>query len=180
MLSKALGAANGVYKNSISVRQKNSKVVVVKIDPHLDVGEVLSGFSAVRTDIANNRGVNPAVVVFAINSGPNYIEIQHAATKSVIQQIFNLGGVVVVSSGNKALTQGRQDVDSVPASWEANDFPLIVVGATNNAGAVAPFSQGETHVTVWAPGNPVQCARRYGFYNVDGTSASAGMVRSSS
>ena len=79
-------------------------------------------------------------------------------------------------SGNNATTPGRADVDTLPAQWESPAIPLVVVGAVDNAGAIAPFSQGPTHVTVWAPGFPIQCARRYGFHMGSGTSLSTGMV----
>lgn len=91
--------------------------------------------------------------------------------------IFDLGGTIVVPSGNQATTLGRQDVDTLPALWESPAFPLIVVGAVDNMGTITPFSQGPTHVTTWAPGLQVQCARRYGFRTSSGTSFSTGMVR---
>ena len=175
VLSKAIGTINGVYKNAINLRYRNSRIVPVKIATTLDFGEVFWAWSAVRTDMKNSGPATPAVILFAIASEPNPDPIKHAAIKVIMQQIFDLGGSIVVSSGNHA-QRGRPDVDSLPASWEAPTFPLIVVGAVDDAGFKAPDSQGPSHVSIYAPGVSVQCAGRYGFQRVSGTSASAGMV----
>lgn len=147
----------------------------MKFNPAPNLGEILWAFSAVRTDMLNSRTAQPAVIAFpwtAFHPDP----IPWLIIRTYFQFIFDLGGTIIVPSGNNALTSGRQDVDTLPAQWESPVFPLIVVGAVDNTGTIAPFSQGPTHVTVWAPGVQVQCARRYGFRTGSGTSHSTGMV----
>ena len=178
VLSKVIGLTNGVYKNRIGFRAKNSRVVVVKFNPNAigGLGEILWAFSAIRADILNNRRAEPAVIAYpwtAYNADP----IPWSSIKGMIQEIFNLGGTVIVPSGNAAENASRStDVDTLPAMWATANFPLIVVGSVDNTGTLAPFSQGPTHVTIWAPGVDVQCARRFGFRIDSGTSYSTGMV----
>ncbi|KAI4274788.1 MAG: hypothetical protein L6R38_006043, partial [Xanthoria sp. 2 TBL-2021] len=174
VLSKAIGTNSGVYKNKIR-ENKNSEVVVVKVDRDLPFGEILWAFSIINTDIRNSRTARPAVVAFpwtVYNTDP----VPWSIIKTYFEQIFNQGGSIIVASGNNATTPGRQDVDTLPAMWESPTFPLVVVGAVNNIGTIADFSQGPTHVTVWAPGVGVQCAKRYGVKYASGTSPSTGSV----
>lgn len=163
-----------MYKNKIR-ENKNSEVVVVKVDRDLPFGEILWAFSIINTDIRNSRTARPAVVAFpwtVYNTDP----VPWSIIKTYFEQIFNQGGSIIVASGNNATTPGRQDVDTLPAMWESPTFPLVVVGAVNNIGTIADFSQGPTHVTVWAPGVGVQCAKRYGVKYASGTSPSTGSV----
>ena len=95
--------------------------------------------------------------------------------QEIIQEIFDSGGVVVTAAGNAGATAGRSQVDMVPADWNSPNFPIIVVGAVDNEGNVAPFSQGGPKVTIHAPGVGVSCPqsdeRQY-----SGTSYAAPMV----
>ncbi|KAL6718502.1 hypothetical protein ACLMJK_004594 [Lecanora helva] len=177
VLSKAIGTKNGVYKNSIGIRSKNSDIVVVKLDDtNLGVVEPLEAFDLVYRDIVSSGGYRPPVVIFSILSTPPIVPVQHAATKVYMNKLLDIGATIVVPSGNYA-DKGRPNVDSIPAIWEdAQNFPIVVVGSVDNAGAVAPFSQGPNHVTIWAPGVGIRCARRYSFYVQEGTSASGGTV----
>ena len=147
----------------------------MKIDTLAGFGETMWAFDAIHTDIRNSPRAPAAVILFpwtTYQADPN----PWTFIKTFFQQIFDLGGTILVPSGNNALTPGRQDVDTLPAAWESPTFPLIVVGAVDNTGNIASFSQGPTHVTVWAPGVNVQCAKRYGFRSASGTSHSTGMV----
>ncbi|KAI4137883.1 MAG: hypothetical protein LQ341_004928, partial [Variospora aurantia] len=165
VLSKAIGTYSGVYKNRIG-RTKNSEVVVVKFDRQPSFGEILWAFSIINTDIRDSRTAQPAVVTFpwtVYNADP----IPWSIIKTYFEQIFDQGGTIIVPSGSNARTPGRRDVDTLPALWESPVFPLVVVGAVNNIGSIPVFSQGPTHVTVWAPGVDVQCAKRASaFYEV--------------
>lgn len=176
VLSNAIGITNGVYKNVIGLKTKNSMVVVVKVDSKLSLGEILWAFSAIRTDIRDSPTTQPAVIAYPWTSH-DVDPIPWLTIKTYFQEIFDLGGTIVVPSGSDAGKPGRQaDLDTLPAGWESPIFPLIVVGAVDNLGSPAAFSQGPTQVTVWAPGVNVQCAKRYGFRTGSGTSQSAGMV----
>ena len=175
VLSKAIGLVNGVYKNKIGAFNKNSKIVVYKMAQTLLAKEILEAWDGVYGDIRANRG-QPAVVIFSILS-TDTDPAKHARMKSRMSDIFNLGGTIVVPSGNHR-SPIRPDVDAFPALWESPDFPLIVVGAVDNTGTRTVFSQGPSHVTVYAPGSRVRCAKKHGYrIPYGGTSFSNGMVR---
>ena len=177
VLSKAIGAKSGVYKNSIGVLAKNSDIVVVKMSSEdQQAAGALEAFDLVYRDVIINGGTNPPVILFAYSSKPVIVPAEHAPVKYVMGKLLALGATIVVPSGNYA-DKGRPNVDGIPAIWEdAQDFPIIVVGSVDNTGVIAPFSQGPNLVTIWAPGVAVQCAKRFGFWYPEGTSASAGMV----
>lgn len=65
------------------------------------------------------------------------------------------------------------DVDSYPPLMAASGAPIINVGAVDNTGKNASFSQGGPLVHVMAPGEQVQCAANSFFSSTqkqDGTS----------
>ena len=170
--SKALGRINGV--------SKDAQLIVVKTTyPELN-SYVAWAFYAVDSDIKyrRQRGGQPAVVVFAGGANQDSTTYPWLDVGRSMEEIFSQGAAIVVSAGNQARECGRQDVDKIPATWADTDdkFPLIVAGAVDNTGALTPFSQGPTHVTVWAPGCNVQCANRGSFRKASGTSPAAGMV----
>ena len=101
-----------------------------------------------------------------------------------MENLINLGAVIVVPSGN----YGERSffADTVPAVFASpskvpgrQPLPLIVAGTVDNRGAEASFSQTILSGTIWAPGVKVACAKRgWKFRPTDtGTSFSAGMVR---
>lgn len=143
--------------------------------PNLGLGEILWAFAKIRADIESSPQTVPAVVAYPWTSyGAD--PVPWGLVKYNMRAIFDLGGVIVVASGNNPTTPGRQNVDTLPALWESPAFTLIVAGAVNNPGNVADFSQGPSYVTTWAPGVNVQCAKRYGFRRGSGTSHATGMV----
>lgn len=77
--------------------------------------------------------------------------------KELMQEIFDASGVIVVPAGNGAKDPERTMVDGVPALWARSDFPLIVVGAVDNDGNRAPFSQGGNKVSIHAPKVRLSC-----------------------
>lgn len=137
VLSKAIGAVHGVYKNAKGLRDKNSKILVVKIAAQLQAADIFDGFNRVLIDVQANHGTEPAVVMFPYASKPDVDSFEQEPIKLVMQAIFNLGGTIVVPSGNHAKDEGREDVDGYPALWEGPNFPLIVISAVDNAGARA-------------------------------------------
>ena len=94
-----------------------------------------------------------------------------------MSDMFLADVAVLVPSSKFAQDTQRHDTDveTYPATWEGSNFPLIVAGAVNNQGQLAPFSPGPSHVTVWAPGVNVSCAT-LGLGPSSGTSFSTGMV----
>ena len=124
-----------------------------------------------------------AVVLFATGTNGPY------SSRSIVPQpwgfvhgfmksIIDLDGVIVVASGNRRDKKFRSDSDTYPALFESPQLPLIVVGAVDNSGALAGFSQGPSHVSLWAPGVLVPCTRPTLSHlsTGTGTSYSAGMV----
>ncbi|KAL6719415.1 hypothetical protein ACLMJK_003655 [Lecanora helva] len=169
--SKAMGLINGVYKSS--------KLVVVKINPALPIDELVSGFDEVLLDIRDNADSMPPVVMFSLYSTESYPDFAlWYPLKRSMQKIFDIGGTIVTLSGNDAEEPGRgRPVDTLPALWADDSFPLIVAGSVDNSGRTASFSQGPNHVTTWAPGVEIQCAARRSTRRLDsGTSFSVGMV----
>ena len=151
----------------------------------LEDDQLIWAFDAVLTQIKFCRRrfrYEPAVIAFAINSRQNAQDDEYPwiDIKPIMQQIFDEDGVIVVDSGNHRAEFGRQDVDTLPARWAGSPgtpvFPLIVAGSVNDQGILTFFSQGPSHVTAWAPGLQIQCAKRGGFRRADGTSFSTGMV----
>jgi len=170
--SKALGRINGV--------SKDAQLIMLKLAYPLVNSDIDWAFDAVFTDIETRPrpDVQPVVVAFAVSAGENPLAYPWPDVKRSMEKIFTQNAAIVVSAGNDGVELGRKDVDRLPAIWADVDpgFPLIVAGAVNNEGFESPFSQGPTHVTVWAPGINVECADRGGFRKASGTSFSTGMV----
>ena len=174
--SKAVGITNGV--------SKSSELIIVKMTL-TETGQVLNtdvqwAFDEVYDDILTRQETSkqPIVVIGAFGSTEELSVSPWPDIKRSMTEIFALGAAIVVSSGNHA---GRSpNVDEIPALWANGDpsFPLIVAGAVNNKGNTWPFSQGGNRLTVWAPGDQVQCADRAGSRLASGTSFSTGMVSS--
>ena len=151
--------------------------MVVKMSTSFD--DLVWSFDAVSRSNRSNADTRPHVVMFAFNSLGRHVPSQWVGLKRSIQKIFNVGGTIVVSSGNNAEEPGRQDVDTFPALWSHFSFPLTVAGSVDNHGHLAPFYQGPDHVTAWAPGVDVRCATRFITYRISsGTSYSVRMVSS--
>ena len=92
-----------------------------------------------------------------------------------MQQMLSAGAPIAVPAGNYAQTHNRsQTIDTVLANWANRDFPLIVVRAVNYFRWRAPFSQADDKVTVYAPGEDIECANGR---KASETSYSAAMVR---
>jgi len=170
--SKALGRINGV--------SKDAQLIMFKLAYPLVNEDIAWAFDEVFTDIKTRppADIQPDVVAFAISARDNPLAYPWPDVKRSMENIFTQNAALVVSAGNDGLEIGRKDVDRLPAIWADVDpgFPLIVAGAVNNEGFESPFSQGPTHVTVWAPCTNVECADRGGFRKASGTSFSTGMV----
>lgn len=172
MASKALGPTNGV--------SKDAQLIMLKIAFPIVNEDLAWAFDAVLTDIETRprADIQPIVVASAISVLENPLAYPWPDVKRSMEKIFTQNAAIVVSAGNEGRKLGRKDVDKLPALWADVDpgFPLIVAGAVDNEGFESPFSQGPTHVTVWAPGTNVECAGRGGFRKASGTSFSTGMV----
>lgn len=58
---------------------------------------------------------------------------------------------IVGITGHDAQKPGRANIDTAPRVYMGPNFPLILTGATDNAGKKAPFSQSSILVTLLAP-----------------------------
>ena len=110
---------------------------------------------------------------------PDRVVIQpYLRIKQITKELIDDGIVIAGPAGKgKNKDPGRREVQA-PGAWESPELPLIIVGAVDNQGYEAPFSQGLNHVTVSAPGNPIECVSgiEYDFIFKKGTSRSAGML----
>ena len=172
--SKAAGANFGVSKGTRIIVPKSSTLP----------GDITWAWYTVRDDILANHG-RRAVIIYAGGSVLSYTDHPEMAAvqpwmnmRRDMQQIINDGdGVVVLAAGNERRGSHRKDVDELPACFESRSLPLIVVGSVDEFGNRAPSSQGGPHVSIWAPGENIQCLR-YGHYSRgSGTSFAAAMVR---
>ncbi|EQB53373.1 hypothetical protein CGLO_06902 [Colletotrichum gloeosporioides Cg-14] len=93
--------------------------------------------------------------------------------------------IVIAAAGNDnraEVAQGKAkaaDIDSWPGLMAKDGVPVINVGAVDNTGKNASFSQGGPHVHVMAPGVQLQCAANSFFSGTrknDGTSFAAPTV----
>ncbi|KAL8919242.1 MAG: hypothetical protein Q9208_006903 [Pyrenodesmia sp. 3 TL-2023] len=170
--SKAAGWLNGV--------SKYSHLAMLKVD--FTARDMIWAFNQIAEDIAAKGRQRRSIVVLAAVWVDNYVNRAFKRIRPAIQDLFDLQAVVVVPAGNFRKFMIREDVDTLPALWESDAFPLIVVGAVDNEGDIADFSQGGRHVTAWAPGVEISCSgsdlvtTTFG----TGTSFSTGMVRNTS
>ena len=87
--------------------------------------------------------------------------------------------VFVVSSGNDRDGAEHRFVRGYPAYFaypQTGSVPLTLVGAVDNVGIEAPFSQQSSYISAWAPGMNARCANMLEIATRNGTSISAAMV----
>ncbi|KAK9420104.1 putative Peptidase S8/S53 domain-containing protein [Seiridium unicorne] len=151
---KAVGATYG--------SSKKAKLVVVKMAANL-LSELLDAINEVANDIYHKPDrKKKSVVTISLSSGIPAGTLNERKLKGYLKDLFDFDVPVVVASGNDAEEEGRSDVDEIPAIWAEDEFPLIVVGSVNAAGARSTFSQGGTHLTVHAPGEDTTCLYKAG------------------
>ena len=143
---------------------KNVDVVIVKLQASTSGGgfSILSSTLAdalieVKKDIQDNKLQGKAVINFSFGLELQDSDRNKDWIKTMIQQIVDLDVPFTIASGNSA-ADGRPTVDRYPALWAGDINGLIVVGATDNDGNLAAFSQGGPLVSVWAPAVQIRCA----------------------
>lgn len=158
--SKAAGQKYGTAKFA--------KLVVVKMRA-LNLIEQANVFEIMWNDIQSQGREQRSVVTMSIGStnpvDPNNLSRLRQKQKDDIKVLLDNNVPVVLSSGNDAREEDkdgkkRTNIDLAPAIFEGPDFPLIVIGATDNTGQTAGFSQGGDHLTMSAPGVNVRCQYR--------------------
>ena len=150
----------------------------------LSLADVLWAFQV----IVNDLGALPAlrvVVLLAFSSiesnrvRTNWIPQPWRRVRELMVQAISRNAIFVVASGNERDGLEHKFVDSYPAYFAYPQFglvPLTLVGAVDNAGLEAPFSQQSAYITAWAPGVNDVCAHMFGPTLCNGTSMSSGMV----
>ena len=149
--SLVAGAVNGV--------SKKSHLIMLKV--RYDVIDSLWALSTALDDITDKGRQGKSVILFPLdeNTGNNDTVPWHLI-EEYMNYLFKADAVIVVPSGNNAAVPGRKQVDTLPAILESPAFPLIVAGAVDASGKLAETSQGPNHVTTWAPGVNVSCAKK--------------------
>lgn len=153
----------------------------------LNLVDIAWAFQQIANDVAKRKSKRVVVLLAATTKTPWRPEAFRDARFSRLylrmQNLINLGAVVVVPAGNF----GKRSffADTVPAVFASpsrvsgqNPLPLLVAGAVDNRGAEASWSQTTITGMVWAPGVGVTCTKSG--WNLrstaTGTSISAGMV----
>ncbi|KAI9756054.1 MAG: deoxyhypusine hydroxylase [Chaenotheca gracillima] len=172
VLSKAAGNEFGVAKRA--------NTVIVKVPwatGNIDVSnaDILNGLSLILGDVlAKKSKRNILVISWRVLSDDISVE-DLEDFRAIFAALVNNGVVITIAAGNEA-DKGSPEVNSFPAVF-ADEFPIIVVGATKRDGTTAEFSQGGDLVTIGAPGKFVECARGlYGSVIASGTSYAAPIV----
>ena len=99
--------------------------------------------------------------------------------RTLMLEAIARNAVFVVPSGNDRNDLRHKFVNGYPAYFaypQIGSVPLTLVGAVDNAGLEAPFSQQSVYISAWAPGLNVECANMFGPVIWNGTSSSSAMV----
>ncbi|KAI9756102.1 MAG: hypothetical protein M4579_003989 [Chaenotheca gracillima] len=160
--SKACGATFGVAKKSnlVVVKWPQELGVVAPKRRGLVESAMLDGLNKILTDVTslpNNLG-RPAKAVVNFSFTGTLTTGTRMAFKGIVDDLINLDVILVAASGNDR--QNSDTINQYPALF-AGTTALITVGAVDNAGNRAAFSQGfdgDGILTVSAPGVGITCA----------------------
>ncbi|KAK7730529.1 hypothetical protein SLS63_005774 [Diaporthe eres] len=161
---------------------KQVNLVVVKASINID--ETLDSLNKIIEDVREKKLQGKAVVNFS-RSIANPSKFTQKMLEYYVNEMIKEDIVFVTASGNddrEEVADGKAsalDVDSYPPLMAASGTPIINVGAVDNTGKNASFSQGGPLVHVMAPGQQVQCAANSFFSSTqkqDGTSFAAPAV----
>ncbi|KAK1561718.1 peptidase S8/S53 domain-containing protein [Colletotrichum navitas] len=161
---------------------KQVNLVIVKASTNSD--DTLDALNQVLADIRKNNLQGKAVVNFS-RSLDNPSPFQKKMIEYYVKEMIREDVIFITASGNDDRDEvydgkvAALDVDAWPALMAAAGVPIINVGAVDNTGKNASFSQGGSLVHVMAPGVQVQCAANsffFGTQKLDGTSYAAPSV----
>ncbi|KAI8256516.1 Subtilisin-like protease 2 [Colletotrichum sp. SAR 10_77] len=161
---------------------KKAELVIVKAGD--TSGDTLDGLDQILRDVRDKKLQNKAVVNFSRNiDNPNSFNkkmLQHYVNELIKEDFVFITAAGNDNSDDVAAGKAQaKDVDAWPSMMAADGVPIINVGATDNTGKNASFSQGGPLVHVMAPGEQIQCAANSFFSNTqkqDGTSFAAPSV----
>lgn len=153
MFSKIVGNTYG--------SNRGSKAIVVKM-ANSKISESIEVWDQIWSDI-NSRPERKkkSIVTYSMYSGeildPNNLPKGRQQEKAQMKKLMDHDVPIVGIAGNDAEKPGRANVDTAPGVYVGPNFPLILTGATDNAGKKAPLSQSGILVTLLAPGVHVPC-----------------------
>lgn len=109
----------------------------------------------------------------------NWVSQPWRRVRTLMLEAITRNAVFVVASGNGRNGVEHKFVSGYPAHFaypQTGSVPLTLVGAVDNAGLEAPFSQQSGYISAWAPGLNAECAHKFGTVIWNGTSISSAMV----
>jgi major intracellular serine protease len=89
-------------------------------------------------------------------------KIDQQTFENPIKRLLDHGVPIVCAAGNYADNPNRQNIDTQPALYQAEDTPIINVGAASFAGERYTKSQAGSQLTLYAPGVEIE----YGEFDV--------------
>ncbi|MGI5166773.1 S8 family serine peptidase [Spirillospora sp. CA-253888] len=118
-------------------------------------------------------GIRKAADLGARVINTSFQSLDYAELRTAVQYAQRKGAIIVAAAGNTRDEQKQTEVNAYPASYPG----VIAVGALNQDGSLATFSNKTTPVTVTAPGQNVVSTWPEGTYHMDnGTSQAAPYV----
>ena len=141
---------------------RGSKAIVIKMASGA-ISEQIDVWNQIWSDINSKpERKKKSIVTYSMYSqnkpqDPNNLSKGRQQQKAQMKKLMDHDVPIVGIAGNDAQQSGRANVDTAPGVYVGPDFPLILVGATDNAGKKAPFSQSGNLVTLLAPKVQVPC-----------------------
>lgn len=118
-----------------------------------DVATLLTAFATIGQDVAARGLQGKAVISCSLSANETAItDLGIARFRRVLGVLNSLDVPVVLSAGNYG-----GDINTYPALL-ADEFPLITVGAVDQEGEIASWSQGGPLLTTAAGGVGIVCA----------------------
>ena len=143
------------------------KIRIVPVKVRLVDIDFIWVFRAIHDDILQRRhagrGAEPGKVViwsgwYFPRDDPNQ-QIMYATMWLAMLRLMQDDVVIVGVAGNHFPGDGADtEIDSVPAVWTSQDFPLIVVGGADRFGEGPYDSKTGDKVTCWSIAQSVECA----------------------
>ncbi|KAI8200772.1 Subtilisin-like protease 2 [Colletotrichum sp. SAR 10_65] len=138
---------------------KQVNLVIVKA--RTDSSDTIDALDKIVEDVRSRKLQGKAIVNFSRCHASDY---NKNTMKQYVNEMIAEDIIVIAASGNdesNEVAQGKAkaaDINTWPALMAEEGVPVINVGAVDNTGKNASFSQGGPHVHVMAPGVQIQCA----------------------
>jgi hypothetical protein len=139
-------------------------LISVKTERSGELPDYADAIRLIVTDIEANPGRElNSVVMTAMNFDDGLtlekirLDLRSQMYLKPFRALLNMGVPVVLTAGNRATNSGSQMIDEYPAVAQDQDTPFINVGASTYDGDRAEFSQYGSQLTIYAPGQDVEC-----------------------